>query len=204
MLDLSKITLCAISSVKIKETLKALEICNSVAKFNKTIFFSDQKVKNGFLIPKIQSTKDYNSFVLYTLPELVNNYEYILTIHWDGFIINPNSWIENFYEYDYIGAPWPCRNDICGNGGFCLKSNKFFINQKIILQTYNNIYDLPEDLILSFYLRNFFIDLGCKYAPPEIAYKFSIEHPSSKYYDPIPFGFHDFRPNPQYEHKLYT
>lgn len=201
MIDLSRITLCAISSVKIPETLRALEICNQACKFNRTVFFSDQDVPYGHKIKKISSVKDYNQFAVNELPHMFENDEYVLTIHWDGFIINKDSWTDKFYEYDYIGSPWPWMGDICGNGGFCLKSHNFFKIQKQLFSKYYDTQQRPEDLIVCYYFRNNFLNLGCKYAPPEIAYKFAIEHKSPKYPIDKPFGFHDFKWNPEYIEK---
>ena len=205
MLDLSRITLCAISSVKIPETIKAIEICSNQCLFNNIIFFSDKDVPYRYEIPEISSIQQYNSFVLHKLPELIIPFmsDFLLTVQWDGFIINPDSWNDIFYEYDYIGAPWPWFRNICGNGGFCLKSKKFLsIQMNIIsnkIKTQNN-----EDLILSKVFRNEFIKHGCKYPNPEIAYQFSTEHPSrdKRYSFEYPFGFHDFRCHPKYKELL--
>lgn len=202
MVDLSKITLCAISSVKIAETIKALEICQKECIFHNVIFFSDQEVINGVKIPRINNIEEYNSFVLHKLPKLIlpNIANYVLLIHWDGFIINPESWTDHFYEYDYIGAPWPWLNNVCGNGGFSLRSKKFLEVQNDIISN-KIITKFNEDLILCKILRHEFIKHGCIYAEPQIAYKFSTEHHShiNEYIFEKPFGFHDFKYNPQYK-----
>jgi len=57
-----------------------------------------------------------------------------LLVQPDGFVINPDKWDNQFFEYDYIGAPWeqvphsyldpwgkPHR---VGNGGFSFRSKK--------------------------------------------------------------------------------
>lgn len=197
IIDLSKITLCAISSVKIPETIKAIEICKKYCAFKDIIFFSDQDVPYGKKISQLSSIQDYNNFVLFKLPNLVDS-EFILTIHWDGFIINPDSWINEFYNYDYIGAPWRWIGNICGNGGFCLKSKKFLEAQKEIISSNNIPNNAAEDLVLCYYLRQQFIQKKCVYAPPEIAYKFSTETIDPNFFTQKPFGFHDFKYHPQY------
>ena len=199
MIDLSSITLCAVSSIKIEETISAINACKKYCNFKNIIFFSDQDVPYGQKINKINNIQDYNSFILNTLPDHISQEDYVLTIQWDGFIVNHESWSNDFLNYDYIGAPWPWINNICGNGGFCLKSKRFFQIQKQILVNYENKNNHPEDLLLCYHLRSKFIKFGCKYAPPEIAYKFAIEYKNPNYDIDKPFGFHDLRVNPQYK-----
>lgn len=207
MIDLSRITLCAVSSVKIPETIKSLEICQKECLFNNVIFFSDKDVPHRYKIPTICNIQEYNSFILHKLPELILPLmsDFLLTVHWDGFIVNPNSWTNSFYEYDYVGAPWPWYNNQCGNGGFCLKSKKFISLQMDIVS--NKIKtNVNEDIILSIAFRKRFIKSGCKYADPEIAYAFSTEYPSrnDKYKFEKPFGFHNFKYNPKYKQLLFN
>ena len=82
-------------------------------------------------------------------------------------------------------------NNLVGNGGFCLKSKKFLEAQKIITKDLE--VDNPDDVMLSDVLRKKFETHGCKYAPPEIAYRFSTEH--GNYEDNKSFGFHDLKLN---------
>lgn len=197
-INLKKVTLVTISSIKIKETLKALEICKSFCEFYNVIFFTHKKLnENCIIIPELKNINDYNNFVIKELPNYIFS-DFCLTIQWDGFIVNPSAWIKNFYNFDYIGAPWPFRNEICGNGGFCLKSKKFLNIQKKHLSKI--IVNEPEDVILSIKLRNLFEKEGCKYAPPKIAYKFSTE--KGDYEKNKSFGFHSFKFNPQFEKML--
>lgn len=68
---------------------------------------------------------------------------YVLIIQYDGFILNPDAWTDEFLEYDYIGAPWWYTDDCnVGNGGFSLRSKKLLeilANDDSILETH------PED-----------------------------------------------------------
>lgn len=196
MLDLSNIILLAIGSTKIAETQKAIDICLSQCSFKDVIFFTDDKLaKYRYEIQKLNSIKEYDYFVLKELPYLINNKaDYYLTIHWDGFIVNPMAWTSKFFEYDYIGAPWPWFNYICGNGGFCLKSQKFIDTQIKINESLDT--NKPDDVSLCISSRQNFIKHGCKYAPPEIAFKFSTETGSYERFNS--FGFHDFKYNPKF------
>src|SRR5215475_6278927 len=50
---------------------------------------------------------------------------YMLAIQWDAWIVNAESWDNDFYCYDYIGAPWWYKdNRNVGNGGFSLRSTR--------------------------------------------------------------------------------
>ena len=198
MIDLNNTTLVAIGSTRINETLKAIDICHKYCNFNKTVFFTDHFTPHTYHIDKLRSIKEYDYFVVKQLPYLIDS-DFVLTIHWDGFIVNPDSWTDRFFDYDYIGAPWPWMDNICGNGGFCLKSKKFLLAQKNIFLNISEITE-PDDLLLCHYYRKDFLAMDCQYAPPDIAYKFSTEHGGYNNYNS--FGFHDFNPNPQFKYLI--
>lgn len=198
-LDLKEITLVAIGSTRIKETLAAINICTKYAKFKDIVYFSDKHNPYQYPIKEMRSIKDYDSFVVYELPSMEFSSDFILTIHWDGFIVNPKAWTSQFLEYDYIGAPWPHINDLVGNGGFCLKSQKFLKTQQKIVKNIAPLND-PDDLFLSYKLRSDFIHFGCKYGD-DIGFRFATEHGGYHYHNS--FGFHDFKPNPQFKPLLY-
>lgn len=194
-LNLKNVTLVAISSVRIEQTLKALNICESYCDFYDKIFFTNKNVDyKTEKIPPIKSLQEYNKFVLKRLPIYIKS-DFCLTVHWDGFIVNPLSWTNEFFNYDYIGAPWPRHNHLCGNGGFCLKSIKFLNVMRKHIGKLNANYN--EDVVLCIKSRSLFIKEGCKYAPPNVAYKFSTE--KGDYKKNNSFGFHSFKLNPQFK-----
>jgi hypothetical protein len=105
---------------------------------------------------------------------------FLLNVHNDGFIINPNAWTDEFLDYDYIGALWPIgahepivtEQDRCGNGGFSLRSKRFLE----IASLYCPAYPYPnEDRVICGLHRNIFLNNGMVYAPDHIAAQFSIE-----------------------------
>lgn len=197
-INLSNTTLIAATSDKISETLKALKHCMNCCSFYDVKIFTHTPVGlKHKIIKKIESKRDYDNFIIKKLPYEIES-EYCLTIQYDGFIVNPNSWTDEFFDYDYIGAPWPWLEDLVGNGGFCLKSKKFLECQKNIVKDIeiNN----ADDVTLSEILRDNFISVGCKYAPSNLAYKFSTEHGS--YEKNQSFGFHDFRLHRMFEKKF--
>jgi hypothetical protein len=114
----------------------------------------------------------------YFMSKLYNNYinnEFLLNIHDDGFVINPDRWSDEFLEFDYIGALWGPENPIrCGNGGFSLRSKKLMEIQQNQCDFIPNSY--AEDYGICAINRSIFLKNGIKYAPNDIASKFSIEN----------------------------
>jgi hypothetical protein len=194
-INLKNVTLIGISSIKMEQTIQAMKICEKYCNFYDKILFTDKDVDyKTEKIPPINCIKDYNRFVIKRLPIYIKS-DFCLTVHWDGFIVNPSAWTNEFLNYDYIGAPWPQHNHLCGNGGFCLKSKKFLNIMKKHKQEI--IVDSNEDLILCIKLRDLFEKEGCKYAPTSVAYKFSTE--KGEYKTNLSFGFHDFKFNPEFK-----
>lgn len=198
MIKLDNVSLVCVGSTKIEESLKAIEICKNFCKFNTIKYLTDANTPYTIKIPRIKSIREYDTFIVTQLPKFIDS-DYLLSIHWDGFIINPEAWTYDFFDYDYIGAPWTWFDHICGNGGFCLKSKKFLETQKLI---FDEEYVAPhqDDLILSKDYRQVFIDYGCDYAPSNVGYQFSTEY--GGYHNYNSFGFHDLRVNPQFKSLL--
>ena len=130
----------------VEKTIKAIHTCLNFSKFKSVKFitskevvlkYKDELLSDGILCEEssipIKNMKDYSRFMIYNLNEHVDS-DFALTIQHDGFIINPNAWRDDFLDYDYIGAPWPWREQgfvtpfgehiSVGNGGFSLRSKK--------------------------------------------------------------------------------
>lgn len=125
---------------------------------------------------QIKNVNDYNE-LLYTLIfwELFRKRQKILVMQEDTFIFKTN--ISEFYDFDYIGAPWAysvLKNyDIrVGNGGFSFRSMKLIFEalenkteiMDIIKKNKKSFYysrqltNIPEDVFFSFaakYLENY-------------------------------------------------
>lgn len=180
MLDLSNITLFSMcDDARLDKTKLAADYCNKQARFYDTIIV--QKPYDGI---------EYSRFCVEDLNSIIKS-DFCLMIQWDGFIINPQMWDNNFMNYDYIGAPWGfiynCRNSV-GNGGFSLRSKKFLEASSTIKYDHNNrdFYSMDQKLLIKICPEDWFlcysnyyqlINKGIKFAPSEIAYKFSVEHP---------------------------
>ena len=102
--------------------------------------------------------------------------------------MNPDSWTEEFLQYDYIGAIWPLPQDDfsfrdedgviqrMGNGGFTLRSKKLLSLAKELdleWKSYHGFYN--EDGFIACHNRHIYEHEGCKFAPLEVAVNFSKE-----------------------------
>lgn len=164
------------------DTIKAMEFSNKDIHFSNVQILSSTPFSHEQIqyIP-IQNLNyiEYNKFMVKEYSKYINT-QFVLHIQDDGFIINPDAWIDEFLEYDYIGALWPIGlhnptvtiKDRCGNGGFTLRSKKF-LDVSSEHCPYNR--HTNEDAIVSRIYRDLFLSYGIKYAPDHIAIKFSIE-----------------------------
>lgn len=160
------------------------------------LVFSDDASKwEGYgirRIEKISSMADYNRVLLRELATHLRT-EFALVIQFDGFVINPTMFTEFFYNFDYIGAPWPAElsrsnGPMVGNGGFSLRSARLV---EATAKKYLRFVDfgLDEDVTLCRYLRPMLdeFETFC-FAPVEVARHFSIEF--ERNITVTPFGFH--------------
>lgn len=195
MIKLKNIELISINCVVPENSVKALLYSSKHIEFSKIKLLSHYKPTNlqkniEFIKIDKQTHESMNVFSIKELPKYLSE-EYVLSIHDDGFIINPNLWTDEFLKYDYIGAPWPslhwCPRNRVGNGGFVLKSRKFYkLEEKI------NLIHGHNDVLVTNEYYDYFTQNGCKYAPLEVACKFSLELPIPEcdYNLKNTFGFH--------------
>ena len=125
-----------------------------------------------------------------------------LLIQYDSCIINPELWDDSWLQYDYIGAPWPYKDDAyiidetgehirVGNGGFSLRSKKLLdAPERFNLRLTHKQGYYNEDSNICEYHRKELLALGIKYAPIEVAAKFSYENDVPENKDTKTFGFH--------------
>lgn len=195
MIKLLNIDLISVNCVKPEQSVKALLYSSEKIEFGAIKLFSHYKPSNitdniEYIKIGKQTHDTMNWFHLNSLPKYINN-DFMLSIHDDGFVINPEKWDYNFLNYDYIGAPWPdlpfCKKNRVGNGGFVLKSKKFLMLEEKLPHTNKH-----NDTLVTNVYYDYFTSNGCKYAPLEIACKFSLEHliPESSQNLDDTFGFH--------------
>lgn len=131
-------------------------------------------------IEKIGSIERYSEFCVRDLSKYFDT-EFVLVGQWDGFVRMPEMWDPDFLNYDYIGAPWKeewlfpgvPKKFLVGNGGFSLRSKKL---QDFMTENYDNmITHRAEDVTICQLNRNYLEASGFKFAPVEVAKRFSWE-----------------------------
>ena len=154
-------------------------------------------------IPPLNSVDDYNEIIFQDLHKYFET-SHCLIVQSDSFVVNSSLWKEEFLQFDYIGAPWSNKIQInpnlvlhlekntVGNGGFSLRSHKLaettakidFNSLKFPLKS--------EDIIICHYLYKEMLNNDIRFAPPELAAKFSMENVNHLHGQDVNsvFGFH--------------
>lgn len=216
MLNLLDVTLICVSSVNFDHTLYAFKKSMEKINFGDVKLVSDQNPpgfnESGISIEKcepINSIDAYSHYMIFDLHKHVST-SHCLVIQADGFVINPEQWDPLWLTYDYIGAPWeyvdhayldPWGNhQRVGNGGFSLRSKKLLevpLNAHVHFNVnWGNFYkhmnanDTAEDGCICVHNRHIYEVLGCKFAPIEVASRFSHEKLLPETKGIKPFGFH--------------
>ena len=203
-------TLLGIDCVDIDRLIVAAEICQQAFDFAEVKLLTSLPSNNSniILIPPVDSIEEYSRFMIEELDAYVET-PHVLVIQYDGFILNPSAWTDEFLAYDYIGAPWfvdrwavgkfglsedLIGTSIVGNGGFSLRSKKFLslcaeLSREHALEKLH-----PEDAALCVWNRELLEARGARFAPVALAKQFSFERITNDHtkWDEQ-FGFHGFR-----------
>jgi hypothetical protein len=190
-LDLSRITLLFVATQAHAITKRVIDDCLTKANFGDVLIYSDQPElitvpgARYEIVPDFPDKKEAGYFYY---SEAMNKVEtdFALMLEWDGGICDPTKWLPEFFNYDYVGAPWNMRRgdpyDV-GNGGFTLISKRFghFIC--------DNAKDYPAytDMDVCRNNRQFYDGAGFKWPDRSLASCFSWELGPR---NPNNFGFH--------------
>lgn len=202
---LENVTLLCMTSVLIQESIKALMYSSKDMDFAKVKLISHEKPDN--LPDKISFEKtdpinnidEWNQRIVFNLTNYVDT-EFVILIHDDGFVVNANSWKNDFLNYDYIGAPWDHKHLLDENGEIISVGNSVSLRSKKLLDIPTK-FNMPwvkhdnnfnEDTQICVWNRKLFTDNGIKFAPYDIAKYFSHETYFDEYKDILPFCFHNF------------
>jgi hypothetical protein len=209
MINLPQVTLVAVSSVRIDQTVKALEYSCKEIKFGSVKLISDiepLKLSNKISfnkIEKINNIDEWNYAIIYKLPTYIKT-DFCILIHDNGFIVNPNNWRDEFLKYDYIGAPWPLPvddysyRDINNNlirvgNSVSLRSKKLLnVPLKHNLEWKSFHGHSNEDGFICCNYRHKYLEEGCKFADIDVAKYFSHETPIPEIKGIEPFAFHNY------------
>ena len=212
-LQLSEVTLIAMASVYVPETLEAMKYSMKDVDFGDAVFVTDRRplflpkgIRYGH-IDRIRDIDDFNYDATYRLGSFVNT-KFALLVHYDGYVVNPESWSDEFLNYDYIGSPWPLPkpgDDISyrdPNGNICRVGNSVSIRSKRLMdfpgkanipwtgfeqngQTFYN-----EDIFICCKIKPELEAAGMKIAPIETAVHFAQERMLPEGEGVKPFAFH--------------
>lgn len=180
--DLPDVTLFGIDTRPNNGLQRAADICQRYIKFGAVKIITE---------PLFTGIEGYSEFMIKRLHEYVDT-SHVLVIQADGYIQNPFAWQNEWLEYDYVGSCWDWYNERqVGNGGFSLRSKKLLqVLAKMPIDNYH-----PEDAVICRELRPGLEQQGIRFAPVEVAKKFSIEAygimPPLNKYDGE-FGFHGY------------
>lgn len=209
MLKLNNITLIALTSVRIDQTVKALEYSCKGIEFGSVKIASDIKPKylpsyiQHEYTEKSSNIDEWNYNIIYNLPKHIDT-EFALLIHDNGFVVNPESWKDEFLNYDYIGAPWPLPNDDFSyrdiNGNIVRQGNSVSLRSKKLLDVpiNKNLEWKPfhgftnEDGFICVNYRHEYLDSSCKFADIDVAKYFSHESMIPEIVGIKPFAFHNY------------
>jgi hypothetical protein len=122
--------------------------------------------------------------------------EFVMVVQYDGMAVKKDYWDDSYFNYDYIGAPWPDRftwikpEEKVGNGGFSMRSAKLIEALKddnIRLHDNHPRFKNEDAAICMGYHEYLKRKHGITYAPYGLANRFSHEwcNPTGK-----TLGFH--------------
>jgi len=208
-IKLTDVTLLAATSIDIDATQIAMKISMHNIEYGAVKLLCSSPPEKKYpdieyvLIPPLRNLNDYSKIIFQNL------YKYFKTSHClivqsDSFVLNSELWSKEFLKYDYIGGPWPNKIEInpnlildleknpVGNGGFSLRSHKLAETTGKINFDSLNFPMKSEDVVICYYLYQRMIDSGIRFAPPELAAKFSMENIDKLYgqNENSVFGFH--------------
>lgn len=189
-LHLPRVTLCAVSSVNLEATKRALEFSLRLVRFGACKLLTDvvsSTVHSEIEIVPItplRSSTAYSEFMQLELHKYVDT-SHCLVTQWDGHVLNPACWRNEFLEYDYIGASWPQYDDghDVGNGGFSLRSQRLMR----LCENPTFITSHPEDVAIGRDNRKWLEEQGMRFASRELADLFAAERTGDL---KKTFGFH--------------
>ena len=189
MLELPGVTLCCVDTVNPELALRALRLSAARVRFARTLFLTDRAhhapgIETRLIAP-LASRQAYSEFIL---KELVNRIDtaHVLLIQWDGYVVDPDAWRDEFLACDYLGAKWSWHDALhrVGNGGFSLRSRKLLT----ALQDPRIELDGPEDKTICRVFRPLLEqEHGIVFGSETLADAFAFE---ASYPLGRPFGFH--------------
>jgi|GEM_PF-2205388 len=170
MLRLDDVTLIGVDCVEINRLLLAVDICQHYCQFGAVKVLTSVDHDDGRIVKIAPLSYDsYSQFIIKDLHRYVDT-PYALLVQYDGFVLNPEAWTDEFLEYDYVASPW--RAPIGGIGGFSLRSRRF-------LEATSKYVEGPpwsnEDQVVCLKHGALLVERGMKFAPLTVARRFAFD-----------------------------
>jgi len=208
MIELKNVTLLALTSVNFDGHIRSLLRSMESIEFGSVKFISHELPDN---LPeeiiwentkRVLNILEYSKYCIFNLHKHVDT-EFCLLTQADSWVVNPDLWDHQFLNYDYIGAPWPDSPthftdpsgifQRVGNGGFSLRSKKLLEVPRSTKIIWNADYP-NEDTTIGVSNRLEYENAGCKFAPLDVAIRFSHEMDIPENKNIASFGFHRYHP----------
>lgn len=206
-LKLPDITLLIADGVNAHRAKNVLEKCKSVADFGAVKLLTHLPVDSKHRV-EIMPLNSLVAYSIWCLTEMYKHFDtsHCLIVQRDGWIINPQSWNNDWLQYDYI-APLFVQHDDVGSGGFSMRSRRLMEAAADKIGYWDGTEDHAqklqvekarsyEDGVISLNM----LGMGFNFAPKKEAGSFAAGgNPNKDYYQPHPFGFHGNRQNINHE-----
>lgn len=190
-------TLICVDCIKPRLAERVIDSCLELATFDDVkLLTNDTTRKHAVKIEPFTGVEGYSNFMIRHLAKYVRT-PHALVVQWDGYMLNPDAWRDEFLRFDYIGSPWNNFRMLGGNGGFTLRSKR-------LLDTLANHpfgdSPHPEDNYICQRHGQELQAMGIKFCSPEFSKWFSYEGRSWQNNDWVShheewngqFGFHSF------------
>jgi glycosyltransferase involved in cell wall biosynthesis len=206
-LTLPNVTLVAVATRNVEETLKALLYSCKDISFGKVKLLShytpycNNEIVDFVRINQMKNINEWSHFIVYDLGAYIDT-DYILLVHADGFVVNANEWRSEFLNFDYIGSPWPLPKDDFSyrdiNGELIRVGNSVSLRSKKLLDL-PKLINIPwesdngyfnEDGFVCVKNKHLFEENGIKFAKINIAKYFAHEAMIPEIKNIKPFAFH--------------
>ena len=185
----ARTTLCVVDTQTHALAARAMRLSLAAMDFTDALFISDSAEDTGgarhVAIAPLAGRAAYSRFVMKDLLPHIET-EHALLIQWDGYVVNPAAWSDDFLDHDYIGARWGFRKDAhcIGNGGFSLRSRRLL---EALQDPAIDRFEPEDEMICRHYRPMLESRYGMRFSPPEVADRFSFE---TTYPQGRPLGFH--------------
>lgn len=208
---ISNVTLVAVATTEVEATVEALIYSTRQICFDRVMLISsynpspENTAYCHYKIEPFKNVGEWGRFIVFDLHKYIST-DYVILIHADGFIVNPSKWSEVFKQYDYIGAPWPLPRDnfsyrdnlgniIRVGNSVSLRSLKMLRLPSSLELDWESVDHgfFHEDGFLCVQNRHILQSHGIKFAPLEVACRFSREATLTENRDIEPFAFHKWK-----------